>query len=47
LKWKLLIRFFNVVAKEMGLKVVPGINVSADENFGPLGNQRSIAKMGF
>jgi peptidyl-prolyl cis-trans isomerase D len=27
----------------MGLTVVPGISVSAmDENFGPLGNQRSI-----
>jgi peptidyl-prolyl cis-trans isomerase D len=27
---------FNVVAKEMGLTVVPGISVSAmDENFGP------------
>jgi peptidyl-prolyl cis-trans isomerase D len=36
---------FNVVAKEMGLTVVPGISVSAmDENFGPLGNQRSIVR---
>jgi peptidyl-prolyl cis-trans isomerase D len=33
------------VAKEMGLTVVPGISVSAmDENFGPLGNQRSIVR---
>jgi peptidyl-prolyl cis-trans isomerase D len=29
----------------MGLTVVPGISVSAmDENFGPLGNQRSIVR---
>jgi peptidyl-prolyl cis-trans isomerase D len=36
------------VAKEMGLTVVPGISVSAmDENFGPLGNQRSIVRWAF
>jgi peptidyl-prolyl cis-trans isomerase D len=35
------------VAKEMGL-TVPGISVSAmDENFGPLGNQRSIVRWAF
>jgi peptidyl-prolyl cis-trans isomerase D len=32
----------------MGLTVVPGISVSAmDENFGPLGNQRSIVRWAF
>jgi peptidyl-prolyl cis-trans isomerase D len=33
--------------REMGLTVVPGISVSAIENFGPLGNQRSIVRWAF
>ncbi|SEA61851.1 peptidyl-prolyl cis-trans isomerase D [Flavobacterium gillisiae] len=39
---------FNTVAKGMGLTVVPGITVQAmDENFGPLGVQRSIVRWAF
>jgi peptidyl-prolyl cis-trans isomerase D len=39
---------FNTVAKGMGLSVVPGITVQAmDENFGPLGVQRSIVRWAF
>ena len=39
---------FNAVAKEMGLTIVPGISVKAmDENFGPLGTQRSIVRWAF
>ncbi|MEZ7500019.1 peptidylprolyl isomerase [Flavobacterium sp. Arc3] len=39
---------FNTVAKGMGLTVVPGVTVKAmDENFGPLGVQRSIVRWAF
>jgi peptidyl-prolyl cis-trans isomerase D len=39
---------FNTVAKAMGLSVVPGVTVQAmDENFGPLGVQRSIVRWAF
>jgi peptidyl-prolyl cis-trans isomerase D len=39
---------FNTVAKGMGLTVVPEITVKAmDENFGPLGTQRSIVRWAF
>ena len=39
---------FSAVAKEMGLTVVPEISVKAmDENFGPLGVQRSIVRWAF
>jgi peptidyl-prolyl cis-trans isomerase D len=39
---------FNTVAKKMGLTVVPEITVKAmDENFGPLGTQRSIVRWAF
>jgi peptidyl-prolyl cis-trans isomerase D len=39
---------FNTVAKGIGLTVVPGVTVKAmDENFGPLGVQRSIVRWAF
>ena len=39
---------FNKVAKEMGLKVAPAVSVVAmDENFGTLGNQRTIVRWAF
>ncbi|HEY4618468.1 MAG TPA: peptidylprolyl isomerase [Flavobacterium sp.] len=39
---------FGKVAKEMGLKVEAPVTVQAmDENFGPLGNQRSIVRWAF
>lgn len=39
---------FNKVAKEMGLTVTPAVSVKGmDENFGALGNQRSIVRWAF
>ncbi|MFT5714923.1 MAG: peptidyl-prolyl cis-trans isomerase D [Flavobacterium sp.] len=39
---------FDKVAKEMGLKVADPLTVKVmDENFGPLGNQRSIVRWAF
>lgn len=39
---------FNKVAKEMALTVAPAVSVRAmDENFGPLGNQRTIVRWAF
>lgn len=39
---------FNKVAKEMGLKVTPAVSVKGmDENFGTLGNQRTIVRWAF
>lgn len=39
---------FNKVAKEMGLIVTPAVSVKGmDENFGTLGNQRSIVRWAF
>jgi peptidyl-prolyl cis-trans isomerase D len=39
---------FNKVAKGLGLTVSPAVPVKAmDENFGPLGNQRSIVRWAF
>lgn len=39
---------FNKVAKEMGLKVAPAVSVKGmDENFGTLGNQRTIVRWAF
>lgn len=39
---------FNKVAKEMGLTVTPAVSVRAmDENFGPLGAQRTIVRWAF
>jgi peptidyl-prolyl cis-trans isomerase D len=39
---------FNVVAKGMGLSVVPEVSVRAmDENFGSLGNQRAVVRWAF
>ena len=39
---------FNKIAKEMGLTVAPAVSVKAmDENFGTLGNQRSIVRWAF
>lgn len=39
---------FNKVAKDMALTVVPGVTVKAmDENFGSLGNQRTIVRWAF
>ena len=41
-------RDFNKVAKEMGLNVTPAVSVKGmDENFGALGNQRSIVRWAF
>ncbi|TDD76345.1 peptidylprolyl isomerase [Flavobacterium caseinilyticum] len=41
-------RDFNKVAKEMGLTVTPAVSVKGmDENFGTLGNQRSIVRWAF
>jgi peptidyl-prolyl cis-trans isomerase D len=39
---------FNKTAKEMALTVAPAVGVKAmDENFGPLGNQRTIVRWAF
>ncbi|OAB25162.1 peptidyl-prolyl cis-trans isomerase D [Flavobacterium fryxellicola] len=39
---------FNKAAKEMGLKVTPAVSVKGmDENFGTLGNQRTIVRWAF
>lgn len=39
---------FNKVAKDMGLKVSPAVSVKGmDENFGTLGNQRTIVRWAF
>ena len=39
---------FNKAAKEMGLKVTPAVSVKGmDENFGSLGNQRTIVRWAF
>lgn len=39
---------FNKVAKDMALTVAPAVSVKAmDENFGPLGNQRTIVRWAF
>lgn len=39
---------FNKVAKDMGLKVTPAVSVKGmDENFGTLGNQRTIVRWAF
>ena len=39
---------FNKVAKDMGLKVAPAVSVKGmDENFGTLGNQRTIVRWAF
>ncbi|MFV8322233.1 peptidylprolyl isomerase [Flavobacterium sp. LS2R12] len=39
---------FNKVAKELGLKVAPAVSVKGmDENFGTLGNQRTIVRWAF
>jgi peptidyl-prolyl cis-trans isomerase D len=35
------------VAKEMGLKVAAPATIKVDENFGSLGNQRSIVRWAF
>ncbi|MFV8367031.1 peptidylprolyl isomerase [Flavobacterium sp. XS1P27] len=39
---------FNKVAKDLGLKVAPAVSVKGmDENFGTLGNQRTIVRWAF
>jgi len=39
---------FNKVAKDLGLTVSPAVSVKAmDENFGPIGNQRTIVRWAF